>query len=110
MKSSKSHRAVWISSLFLTVFAAGFYAASAGLVGAPDISIKWGHPDKFSYQSSLRAEGGAELILRYLGSSGCVYSNKPDVPYKINRLKNLMQNQRKWAEICRNWNILRIGT
>lgn len=114
MKSSKSYHAVWISALFLTVFAAGFYATSAGLVGAPDISIKWEHPDRFSYQPSLRAEGGAELILIYLGSSDCVYSNKPDLPDKIDRLKSLMQSKagesgRGFAAIgiSRDWDVER---
>lgn len=114
MKQFISFRTVWISVLFLAVFASGFYATSAGLVGAPDISIKWENPNKFTYQPSYRTEGGAELILIYIGSSGCVYSNKPDLPDKIDQLKSLVQskaieNGRGFAVIgiSRDWDIER---
>lgn len=114
MKPSLGFRTVWISALFLAVFAAGFYATSVGLVGAPDISIKWENPNKFSYQPSYRTESGAELVLIYIGSSGCVYSNKPDLPDKIDQLKSLVQSKatesgRGFATIgiSRDWDVER---
>lgn len=114
MKPSNALRIVWISTLFLAVFAAGFYATSAGLVGAPEISIKWENPNKFSYQPSYRTEGGAELILIYIGSSGCVYSNKPALPDKVDQLKSLVQskateNGRGFAAIgiSKDWDVER---
>lgn len=67
-----------------------------GYLGAPpmsSVSVEWMRSEREAYAPSYSAEGGPELAFIYIGSSGCAYSNGPELPVMIEQLKQRIKEE-----------------
>lgn len=71
------------------VLGVGFMLGAAGLMPLPDVSIAWRVPavESSQYAPASSAEPGEEVLLVYLGSSSCYWSNAPGFPSLVRKLK-----------------------
>ena len=85
--------------LALLVLAAGFLAGvslgSAGLLPVPELSVRWSMPalSGDEYAPTGSTEPGEQLLLVYVGSSTCGWSNRPELPGMIRRLKGELSSR-----------------
>lgn len=71
----------------------GFALDSFGLLPVPDVDIRWSVPAlrASEYVPDASFGPGEETVLVYIGSSTCGWSNVPELPPQIRRLKARMQ-------------------
>lgn len=93
------------------LFGIGFTGALAGAIPAKSpfpARVSWGET---RYSPSFRMPANREIVLIYIGSAGCVPSNRPDLPSVVERLKlrvqaKALQSGKSFAAmgIARDWN------
>ena len=91
---------IWMAgTLFAVGSAAGVALATAGLMPAVDIELTVPAREAREYRpGSVRASGtGREILLVYLGSSSCGWSNLPEVARAVRDAKNLVAEQARNA-------------
>lgn len=71
----------------------GFALGSFGLLPVPEITFRWKIPvvRASQYAPGVSLSPGEEVVLIYLGSSTCAWSNVPELPSEVRRLKVLLQ-------------------
>lgn len=67
----------------------GFGVGVAGLVPVPKVQVAWKVPaiDSRQYVPASSTGTGEEIVLVYLGSSSCHWSNAPELPATVRALK-----------------------
>lgn len=79
----------------------GFILGTVGLVPKPDIDlgVRWSLPAlaREAYVPSARTDSGSELVFVFVGSSGCSWSNRPELPEMV-RTAKLAVRDRSRAE------------
>lgn len=95
----------WARGWWVLAIAGVVGAFLFGLSGAfllPSVTITW--PDSSvtnGYRPDyVRLEGGTELVMVYLGSSACGFSNDPTLPALVSRAKTVLKQRaqvRGWA-------------
>ncbi len=73
----------------------GFTLGSFGLLPVPEIRIRWTVPifRAAEYLPSATLEAGEEVLLIYVGSSSCGWSNVPELPEIVQDLKTGLQQR-----------------
>lgn len=71
----------------------GFGLDSFGLLPVADVDVRWSVPalGASDYAPDASSSSGEETVLIYIGSSTCGWSNVPEFPSQIRRLKARMQ-------------------
>lgn len=69
------------------VFGLTFVWGYSGALPTPEISVEWKTSDRDAYTPSYSAQSGPELAFVYIGSSGCAFSNRSELPSMIKQLK-----------------------
>lgn len=79
--------------------AAGFLLALAGRFPLPEISVRWPTPALApeGYRPGANRAPGEQLVLVYIGSSRCRWSNGPELPNVVVSLKTTLQDQAQAA-------------
>ena len=69
------------------VLGIGFMLGAVGLMPMPDVSIAWRVPavESSQYVPASPVEPGEEVLMVYLGSSSCYWSNAPGLPSLVGR-------------------------
>ena len=69
--------------------ALGFALGLVGYVPTPDIDLRWSIPaaEPNTYMPAAKTNAGEELVLIYIGSSSCHWSNVSQLPALIRKLK-----------------------
>lgn len=77
------------------VLGIGFMLGAVGLMPVPDVSIAWRVPavESSQYVPASPVEPGEEVLLVYLGSSSCYWSNAPGLPSLVRKLKINLQRR-----------------
>lgn len=86
--TGKKRTRIWLAALFLAVGGGiGFELTKLGLLPIP--TVEWVVPvvDAGQYVPSGPVRDGSEVVLIYIGASTCGWSNVPELPDLINRLK-----------------------
>ncbi len=67
----------------------GFGLNVLGLMPIPDVQVRWSVPviEAGRYVPQARQRPGDEIVLVYIGSSGCTWSNAPQLPGLVRGLK-----------------------
>ena len=73
--------------------ALGFALGSFGLVPVADVHVRWTVPalEVGDYVPGASSVPGGETVLIYIGSSTCGWSNTPELPSLVRRLKSELQ-------------------
>lgn len=80
--------------LLLTfVFCGAFVAGLTGMIRLPEINVRW--PDIADQSSMGQRLGGEQLVLVYIGSSSCSWSNRDEIPGAIGTIQSRL---RQYAE------------
>lgn len=96
------HRATRLGALAVGLgFAAGLALGRAGLVPVPEVSVSWSIPALLpaSYLPSASTEEGDQLVLVYVGSSTCGWSNRPELYPMIQNLKSELSERANTAGV-----------
>ena len=87
----------WRGVLSGLVFVTTCAGAYTGVFPIPTIDLVWsesGYGDNQSrYVPAARDDTGEEIVLVYIGSSTCAFSNAETLPETIERLKTAVQEQ-----------------
>ncbi len=67
----------------------GFGLSVLGLMPVPDVRVRWTVPviEAGRYAPAAAQEAGEEIVLVYVGSSKCAWSNAPELPGIVRALK-----------------------
>lgn len=73
----------------------GFALDSVGMLPVPAIEIDWTVPAMRAseYVPAASSNAGEEVVLIYVGSSTCAWSNVQELPLQVRRLKTIMQQR-----------------
>ncbi len=76
-------------------FLIGVSLGSAGLLPVPEFSVRWSVPalSGDEYLPTGRSEPGEQLLLVYVGSSTCGWSNRPGLPAMVRGLKTELSSR-----------------
>lgn len=84
-----------VGAFILLGVAAGLVLAVSGRLSTPRVILRWplGLTDTNGYRAKANQAPGDELVLVYIGSSGCSWSNGPELPGIVSGLKTTLQDQ-----------------
>ena len=85
------HRAARLVALAVGLgFVVGLVLGHAGLVPVPEVSVTWSIPALMpdGYLPNASTKEGDQLVLVYIGSSTCGWSNRPELSPMIRNLKS----------------------
>jgi len=98
MRNGKVARLSWLGAvLFVIGTTIGSVLKATHLI--PTIAIRWSDLEARDYRpGSVRATtGGDEIVLVYIGSGGCGWSNLPEMPQNVRDAKTKVANHAREA-------------
>lgn len=97
--AQRQRRKHWVGALVAFGVGTGFLLALAGRFPLPEISVRWTTPalETESYRPGVNRAVGEQLVLVYIGSSRCRWSNGPELPNVIGSLKTALHDQAQTA-------------
>lgn len=79
------------------VFGAAFAVGLTGMIQLPELSIRW--PKTSNGGSIGERQGGEQLVLVYIGSSSCAWSNREEIPKALSSIQSKIRGYTRDADI-----------